>query len=108
MSETPRCPNCGEELEYMEYVNLSVSWGTFDRYYEYDSDDARELECIYRCPSCGTIIANSEADAIEFFETGKLPEERKFPQRLREAMREVASLYEAHHFQPPAELTSSG
>lgn len=70
------CPSCGAELKTLINVQSGLkSWemNKNGKYKEidFDVDDAVNR---WECPECNDEIANSEDDAIEFLQTGKVSE----------------------------------
>lgn len=65
----PKCPKCGESIEYLDYECQEYDWG----YYGGDGDWTCKgpdgivpHTLIFTCPQCGAEVANTtdEADAI--------------------------------------------
>jgi len=63
----PKCPNCGEEINYL------LNRATADFIVEIDEDEKPKYDLIgiwddgtYRCPECNEIIFETYTDAVEF------------------------------------------
>jgi ribosomal protein S27AE len=70
-----RCPNCGEKINHLTYIQQATVWfkGQYNKngysmIFEEDRLVEREQ---YRCPKCGFIIAENEDEAIKILEAGE-------------------------------------
>jgi len=76
----PRCPICGEDLEYLYLIYSmtcqdAVYYNEHSDELEYEEDEAwPEGADEYKCPECNETLFEHEDDAFYFLKTGKIPE----------------------------------
>jgi DNA-directed RNA polymerase subunit RPC12/RpoP len=70
-----RCPNCGEKIDHLTYIQQATVWykGQYDKNgYSMVFEDDRLVEREqYRCPKCGFTIAEDENEATRLLEEGE-------------------------------------
>ena len=63
----PNCPECKEEIAYLDYESHKVECGTFDVGGNFEDDYLKERrELVFLCPECGEVLYNNEGEANEF------------------------------------------
>ncbi|MHC1636290.1 MAG: hypothetical protein ACXQTS_06715 [Candidatus Methanospirareceae archaeon] len=76
----PKCPICGKGIETLDYYEKNCwqravffLYNGVPNYTNFDTLSCDETE--YRCPECDELLFTDEEDAVEFLESGKIPED---------------------------------
>lgn len=73
----PICPNCNEEINYLNFSENKSMFGTYDlNGYEEDgnSDIFAEGTITFSCPECDDELFTNESDAHIFLKSDELKE----------------------------------
>lgn len=69
-----KCPNCGEEIEFLEYSEEKTYDAIFslvDGKPNYDTEGYSISGNTYTCPRCDQVMARDEEAAITFLKGGE-------------------------------------
>ena len=65
----PKCPECGEAINCLNYLETGQSKYVFDsKNYEESGFEADGQTTDYECPECGKILFTDEKEARRFLE----------------------------------------